>query len=584
MIYFRKYSFYLILILLLFFALAPLFHSGFFTMHDDEQVGRLYDLNQALQSGQFPVRIIQDLGFGYGYTLFNYYPPFIYYLAEIFVLLGFGYIAAIKIMIGLGFIFSAFFMYLFSRQYLSKYGALVAAVAYSYAPYHSVDVYVRGALPEFWSFVFVPAIFWSLKKLFDKNTSLYVLITAFMISGLILTHNLVAMMSGMFIAIYFIFLLVQSQKKKIFFFQFLISGILGLLISTSFWLPSFLERDTTMINLLTKELADYKIHFVYLRQLWNSPWGYGGSLYGLEDGLSFQVGKVHIIGSIFALFVAVWLIIKKKSAWSIIVLFAIFLVIATLMTTFYSEPIWNAVTLFSYIQFPWRFLLFSVFASSFLLGAILLLFKAEKIQIILGTVFIIIIIVLNKDYFTPEKYLPNVVDKNYTSADVIRWRTSIMSFEYVPQGVKTKVSTTNTTIIDITKDEIAKSRFSVLKGDLKVVEIEDRPNYKKLQVSGNGGVIRLNTFAYPQWQLFIDNKKVTYNDNNKLKLIELSVPRGNHIIEVKFINTILETVGNSLSATSIIAILLYIMLTSTRKKSQHKIKKADEKHTKQKNN
>ena len=82
MSFLRRYSFYIIIVLFSLFALAPLFHPGFFTMHDDEQVGRLFDLDQSLKAGQFPVRISQDLGFGYDYPLFNFYPPFVYYFAD----------------------------------------------------------------------------------------------------------------------------------------------------------------------------------------------------------------------------------------------------------------------------------------------------------------------------------------------------------------------------------------------------------------------------------------------------------------------------------------------------------------------
>ena len=49
-------------------------------MHDDEQIARLYDLNQALSEGQFPPRISPNLGFGYGYPFFNFYPSFAYLL------------------------------------------------------------------------------------------------------------------------------------------------------------------------------------------------------------------------------------------------------------------------------------------------------------------------------------------------------------------------------------------------------------------------------------------------------------------------------------------------------------------------
>lgn len=74
--YFLKEHYILILaVLLVIPAIAPLFHKGFFTMHDDQQVVRLYEMDQALAAGQFPARWIANLGFGFGYPLFIFYPP-----------------------------------------------------------------------------------------------------------------------------------------------------------------------------------------------------------------------------------------------------------------------------------------------------------------------------------------------------------------------------------------------------------------------------------------------------------------------------------------------------------------------------
>ena len=68
----KENIFLILAIALTAFALLPLFQPGFFSIHDDEQIGRLFELDQALKSGQFPVRIIANLGFGFSYLLFNF--------------------------------------------------------------------------------------------------------------------------------------------------------------------------------------------------------------------------------------------------------------------------------------------------------------------------------------------------------------------------------------------------------------------------------------------------------------------------------------------------------------------------------
>ena len=49
------------------------------------------------------------------------------------------------------------------------WGGLLSAVFYIWAPYHSVDVFVRGAMNEAWAFVWFPLIFWSAKKLAENG-------------------------------------------------------------------------------------------------------------------------------------------------------------------------------------------------------------------------------------------------------------------------------------------------------------------------------------------------------------------------------------------------------------------------------
>jgi hypothetical protein len=82
----RKHIITLIFILiLLFWSVKPLFSSGYFTMHDDAQVGRVVAMGQALRDGQFPVRWVNYLGYGYGYPIFNFYGPYHITLGDYFM-------------------------------------------------------------------------------------------------------------------------------------------------------------------------------------------------------------------------------------------------------------------------------------------------------------------------------------------------------------------------------------------------------------------------------------------------------------------------------------------------------------------
>ena len=69
----------IIVVILSFFMIKPLWVNGYFPMHDDTQVARVVEMGRALRAGQFPVRWVSDLGYGYGYPIYNFYGPLPYY-------------------------------------------------------------------------------------------------------------------------------------------------------------------------------------------------------------------------------------------------------------------------------------------------------------------------------------------------------------------------------------------------------------------------------------------------------------------------------------------------------------------------
>jgi hypothetical protein len=561
----RKNLFLILAILFTIVAILPLFNQGFFPIHDDEQVSRLYELNYALESLHIPPRISQNLGFGYGYPFFNFYPSFIYYVAQVFVFLGFSYIVSIKIMIAIGFILAAIFMYLFSKQYLGNLGGLVAAVLYTYAPYHSVDVYVRGALPEFFSFVFVPAVFWAIFRLSKTQSFGNVVLLGIFGACLMLTHNLVLLMTIPFAAVYFFFTIFKNKNWKSYLISVIIAGILAIFLSAYFWIPAILENKFTMVNLLTKELADYKLHFVSLTQFVNSPWGYGGSILGPMDGFSLEIGKIHLIlVAIVIIYFAFNYLKTKKKTGGILVLFIALFALSVFLQSYYSKFIWDNLKALSYIQFPWRFMLFSVFTASFI-GGYLLVFKFnQKLKYILSAVIIIACLIFYGQNFKPSKYL-NVNDDYYNNINTIRTKISAMAFEYVPTGIATKKSALNTTVVDIDYSEIASATATPLSENITINTLVDKPQYKKFEYrASDPSKIQVNTFSFPGWKVFINSREISYNDKNKLKLITIDVPKGSGIVEVKLTDTTVRKVANILSVIGIV--LIFVLLPFYKRK------------------
>lgn len=532
-------------------------------MHDDQQVVRLQQMDKALKAGQFPVRWVPDLGFGYGYPVFNFYPPLAYYTGEVIHLLGPGYIDSIKTVWFLALIGSAIAMYFLGKELFGKAGGLVSSMFYLYAPYHAVDAYVRGALAELCSFVWLPLILlFSYKVLISPKEDdrvhkvKWAVWTGIFLALLMITHNLIFLP---FVGLYLLWVLSlafiyrSKTDPPSSLFYLLSSLVLAFGLTAFFWLPSLWEKQFTLVDqILIKNLASYTIHFVCPVQLWYSPWGFGGSVTGCNDGLSFALGKIYFLVIVLGLGVCI-----LKKSWVGIISFLL-LTFSLFMTLPVSQFVWDRISVLWYLQFPWRFLEFSALFSSILAGAILVLFKNRKLQIVFAVILIAGTMFLNAKYFVPQKLLADATDATQTSEDQVKWIISGTSFEYLPKGMATKLTDLGTVGVDINQSQVQKVKFKIEQGDFAVSSQEFLPdNFLLTGHSNSGALIQFQTVNFPGWKVWINGKEVTIDDNNPYKLITVNVGKGESSIYGKFTDTPVRTMGNFISLVFLAGLIIY---------------------------
>lgn len=545
---------------------VPLLKSGFFTVHDDQQIARLFLFDKSLKTGQFPPRWVDDLGFGFGYPLFIFYPPFVYMLGEIYHLLGLGFIDSIKLVFFSSFFFSALAMYLFVKDLFGKTPAVVSALFYSFAPYRALDVYVRGALAESFSFVWLPLIFWSFYKLEKTKKAVFLYLSAAFLAFLMITHNLIFMSFMLLLPFYLLFLIVRSNSKKLSIIRITLSFAVAGGLSAFFWLPSLWEKQFTIVdNLLLVNLASYNIHFVYPQQLWNWSWGFGGSAAGLADGISFKIGKIHIILALAALTLGILHLFKDKfkSKLSIfnsqlsILFFTLFL-FSAFMTTFYSKQAWDFLPPLGYLQFPWRFLTFTIFFASILAGAFIYYLKLPILKLVFSIIFITLLIVPNLKLFKPQTYREDLTNTKATSKETLNWYVSSSSFEYIPKGVELYQGSLGTNLFKIEKDQIPTKRIEVTRGEAQIQITKDTPSKINFTLFSTApATIKVNIFNFPGWNLEVDNTSAPIDDNNKFKLITATVPEGKHSVRIEFTNTPIINIANALSLITVFVLIVF---------------------------
>jgi hypothetical protein len=441
--------------------------------------------------------------------------------------------------------------------------AVFAAILYQYAPYHAVDIYVRGALSEVWAIALVPFVCMGIVDLLKKKNdgkilfkSYYHSIAMIAISYalLIITHNITAMLLSLFIFVGMIIFCMYVLIRYLFYKHisiihiqklgiFCLSLAIGLCLSAFFWVPAFFESNYTNVNSAIEGSADYRDHFVYLEQLWDSPWGFGGSVKGKADGLSFKVGKMHVIFGIFSLLLLAWQT-RFKTAKKGLIVYAICLVVtilfAVFMTNQLSQPFWDFVPIFAYIQYPWRLLLFITFGFS-LLSATLFTFYKNIFFTIVGILIIFTIMYVNLKYFVPQYHV--ILDPSiYKSKEYSRWWISKISDEYMPIGF-TK---------PLTRMDIVSDKFILNSPAQKVEEEVKTTAYKLAYISSEDTNLHINLAYFPEWSVMIDKKSSSFVVLNNG--IDVAIPKGKHTVDVKRTDTLIESISNSISLFSFILV------------------------------
>lgn len=532
----------ILLLILIIPAFAILLQKGYFSMHDDLQSMRQYQLDKCFSDLQIPCRWVPDMGYGYGYPLFNYYPSLPYLLGQPLRWLGLQYIDVVKIVGILGFIASGLFMYLLAKEFWGKIGGIVSAAFYIYAPYHSVDFYVRGAMNEFWALVFYPAIFWTTYKLIKGNGVGYVPLVAISVAGLMLSHNPMLMI---FTPIYLIWIIFWWWRFKSFksFTSLSLSAIWALGLAAFFTLPVLFETKYVSVWTLTSGYFNYLAHFLDLKQIFfKINWGYGSSILGPDDTMSFALGYLHwIVPGI--ILICTPFIKKLRDNYQLILISVFYILFSLFMTHSKSTPIWQTIKSLEFLQFPWRFLTLSIFAASFVSGAIALVLPRKFISLLL-----LVLLILNANYFRPRQWYPEMTDQEKFSGK--SWQLLITSgiFDYLPIWAP------------LPPADPPKGDIFLKNGSYKTLVKKSNLQKYSLDVSTDNTIVELQTYYFPGWKYWLDGVEVkNYKLDPLVGRPQFSVTSGHHELTARFTDTPIRLIGNLMSLISIGALGVYFL-------------------------
>lgn len=422
---------YIIIIIFAIIVSIPLFSKDINIYNDDgiQHVCRLIGTYQSIteENQSFPV-IMSSFCNNFGYSWNLFYSPLTAYVPLLFRLFTNSYVICLKAFIILITILTGISMYEFVNKITkNQYAGLLASIIYMFAPYRLTDMYIRYAVAELASFIFLPMIFQGIYTIFsDTEKKHNWMLFTLGATGLILTHIIVAMYTAIIGFVYVLINIRKLKEKNV--IKKLIISLLSIILITSFYLAPMLEHKINTNYEVFQEgrmertnvLIDYKLDLLEL-------------VYTKQNSMSYEIGLITIVGVILTI-IAIKNIGKEYKS---IYIYSLVMGILSILITLKWFPFEKMPSILKMIQFPFRMLEFSSFFLAFVAGVnysvTIKNFRMRDV-LVLSTIAVLLVVPLKKNIqhkeISEDWLIPSVPVNKYT----LRVHAGCASFEYLPSN------------------------------------------------------------------------------------------------------------------------------------------------------
>ena len=544
---------------------------------------RMVEFNAAMRAGDYFPLWSPDFYYGHGSPVFQFYAPLVYFVTEIPVLAGMDIPSAVKLVEVVALIGSGGAMYHLAARHVSRCAACFGAALYMVAPYRLLDLYVRHAFAEHVAFVWLPAIIWATERFVATRSRASLVMGAVAVAGLILTHNIMALI-GLPICVAAGWLLAGRTANWTMPLRAGCPTALGSGLAAFFWWPAFAGRNFIQAEEnLTSGHFNYRSNFLEASRFVNFGWGTADTRQVAE--MSLQIGLLHFLLGVVAL--ALLLRKKCRNRWS--VASGVILIAALFMCHAASEPVWAALPLLKYVQFPWRFLGPAILGAA-MCGAVV--FDRSKAifpqmgPLLLGIGLAVLLVAYYPFYATayflagdsrtntlvggtPAQVKAMRANGTLCSVDRIvtpdRMRTigehATSADDFLPKDVAEKPTAPPPDAVSTESGEVAQSTRAAFN------------SYRAKVSMRTAGIVELHQFWFPGWAARVDGRTSEAVAQGKTGIVSCHVPAGEHLVEFEYNGLPQRRAGLVVSMVSVALAAIALNLLSKR---QPEVKMADE--------
>ncbi len=519
----------------------------------------------AFDDGQKLLQLDADQLQGFGQAPNLFYGPMLSWLVLIVFKITSNLQISLMFLMLVATIATTFGAYYASKNiFKSEKAGFFTALIFTLEPFHVGELLTRGSFSEYLAFAFIPFIILAIYQIiFESKTDFKrIFMLAFSAFGIIMNHNLTAVLIAAMAALFVVFNIRKVFSKPKILFSLILAGILAVGFSAIFILPFLEAREVGIYNIFNPDFQ--KWFYVNGSQvtpadawlptnMFRPPAGHASVVFGLSPVLlvltiGFLVFRKDIKNTNY-----------RRFSMMSIVISAIFVLFSTRIFAFIP-----AVQNFhSMLQFSQRMLIIQSVLLPFVAGY----FIGEKLKnkreiMIAAAIASISYIHITTSAIEPGKFaLPMNVGIDYNLIDI-----NIAMGEYQPIFPKVEnVNDISATAAGYVKKTISEKgqKADVISGSAKISGFEKKGSRMRLVVSENknGAEIEFPMFYYPGFKAVLNGKPVKTNYSNKNRMVSVKLnPGQNGALEVYYGISPATKIGSIVSGLSFLACGLFMVI------------------------
>ncbi|MBZ0292252.1 MAG: hypothetical protein K8L99_06755 [Anaerolineae bacterium] len=540
-------------ILMLPLLLQPTFHRG---ADIETHIYNTTLFGREFTDGVIYPRWLGDLYWGYGSPSGMLSKVTTYYASGLLTVLGLSPIVALKIVIWATLFGSGCAMYWLAMPYLPPTATLTAAIFYQLAPYAMIDLYSRMALPEYMSFLWLPLLFGLLINCIERKSLLYPVLFAICFTAQMLTHFLIAYLTGLTLALLGLYQLWRVRENlRGPLLRVVLAGLLTLGLSAFYVLPLLVENQFLNVQWFTQGIlwGDYRNNFLLNASAYNGTDFEAVSIENTIIGISalFGIGVAVIVAFANLCYPHHHPSRQRNMALVMLVVFAV----ATFMSFSLAQPLYRVIPQLNLLQFPWRWQTIATVAVAYLVGEGITWLKdmPRRKTLKFATQILIALLILQAFYSIFIIYI-NISGrgpiKEENLQEVLGQRPIENSFvfrTFLPRwAAEVDFATLPRPNPQVTSENPADINIEIWRSPRRVFTVQ----------SESANTITLHTFWFPGWQITVNGEAITPDIQPQTGLMQIPLPAGESNIMAIFGDTPIRSAGKVISLLTLLGVIV----------------------------